>query len=63
MRKRADGRTRCGIPHYGERGDVEAVYSFAVMASKIAASIPAGTLSLSALCRTIVAADEMHAVR
>ena len=27
MRKRAAGRTRCGIPHEGERGDVDAGYS------------------------------------
>jgi hypothetical protein len=39
-----DGRRRCGIPHDGER-NVGADYSVAAIASKIAASTPAGTLS------------------
>ena len=30
MRQRADGRTRCGIPHEGERGDVDAGYCLEV---------------------------------
>jgi hypothetical protein len=58
MRKRA-GRTRCGIPHEGERGDVDADYCFAAIASKIAASTPAGTLSLSAQTRVVTDSGRM----
>ena len=43
---------RCGISHEVERGDVDADYCFAAIASKIAANTPAGTLSLSARTRS-----------
>jgi hypothetical protein len=58
MRKPAEGRTRCGIPHEGERGDVGADYCFAILAG-IAASTPAGTLSLSARCGTFVVSGDI----
>ena len=59
MRKRADGRTRCGTSHDGARGDADASYCVDAVAGGIAASTPVGTLSLSARRSEVPAMPEM----